>query len=295
MAYRDNDIELNFREDWTELLRKELTARGYVPPQNDEQVSFAFFNLLKRLVTPTRRTVHVGRSLTCPAEHQAGYEEVTRKVRDGLDLTPHLSRKLSDIDYDDGLLNDWGIHHLHLGTRVSKHPPFVERTGPVLFARFTEQDAYFILINKHGTWSDIAILEEFHAAWPLVAGGFQLQGVSPSQPNPTANEISMLRKAGVQTLVSVGGKVLFPMGRGITTSGLAVEVVERSDRVNRQLQVFEELVVQQKSSIFAYGKANGVEPVRPVRLKLRVDSQDMAYALSDDDPPFGCRLAALKI
>ncbi len=34
-----------------------------------------------------------------------------RRITVGEDITPYLSRAIRDIDYQDGLLSHWGIHH----------------------------------------------------------------------------------------------------------------------------------------------------------------------------------------
>ena len=66
----------------------------------------------------------------------------------------HLSRKIVDLDYDDDLLNDWDIYHLHLGTNLHIDG-FVKRTGPMLFVRFNEQNAYFKNVMGHGSWTNV--------------------------------------------------------------------------------------------------------------------------------------------
>lgn len=53
----------------------------------------------------------------CPSELQFGLDLVMTNIEQGVDLGPYLSKKIADLDYDDDLLNDWGVHHLHLGTK----------------------------------------------------------------------------------------------------------------------------------------------------------------------------------
>ena len=59
---------------------------------------------------------------------------MTAKIRKGEDLT-HLSKRITDLDYNDALLNDCGIHHLHLGIDVDDSG-FDTRIGPLLFVHF---------------------------------------------------------------------------------------------------------------------------------------------------------------
>jgi hypothetical protein len=256
MAHRDADIELDFEADWTATLRGALKALGYEPPVEDQAAHIAYFNVRKRLVPVRQRKVHEAPSLTCPPEVQAGYEEVRRKVEAGEDLRPHLSRGLVKRDFNDLLLNDWGIHHLHLGT-VLEGDGFVKRTGPVLFARFLADDAYFIAVPKHGpgksdAWSDVQVMECFAAAWPEQMSRYELRGVAPSRSggNPTSKEIARLRAAGVNTLITVGGTVLGPMGGGISTAKVSTEVVMVMDRCVKVVRALEANVVASKEEIF---------------------------------------------
>lgn len=43
---------------------------------------------------------------------------------------------------------------------------FVNRTGPVLFARFDEQNAYLINVWSHGNWTNQDMIRIIHNNWP---------------------------------------------------------------------------------------------------------------------------------
>ena len=79
-------------------------------------------------------------------------------------MNPHLNNATKK-DKLDGLLYDWGIHHLHLGETFSA-PGYVKRTGPVLFAIFRNDNVYFIDIRDHVGWSDKGLLEIVNENWP---------------------------------------------------------------------------------------------------------------------------------
>jgi hypothetical protein len=58
------------------------------------------------------------------------------------------------------LLNEWGVHHLHLGAAPSsRDPSLIERSGPVLFARINPDDFYAINVYSHGAWEQTSVLE----------------------------------------------------------------------------------------------------------------------------------------
>ncbi len=46
------------------------------------------------------------------------FELVKKKLANGEDVRPHLSNRYTDPNYSDSLLNDWKIHHQHLGTTM---------------------------------------------------------------------------------------------------------------------------------------------------------------------------------
>ena len=293
MAHADADLELDFYADWMATIRGALQALSYQPPADDQDATIAYFNVLKRLVPARPRRVAVAPSLLCPPEVRAGYDEVTRKVIAGESLRPHLSRRLADRDFSDLLLNDWGIHHLHLGT-VVQADGFVTRTGPVLFARFLADDAYFIAVPKHGAWSEVQILELFAASWPDQMARYELRGVAPSRDgkNPTSQEIHRARSGGVQVLITIAGKVYFPMGGGINTAAGSMEVVHIMDQSVMRVRAFEENVVRAKDEIFAKAAEHGVLFDRPMKLKMVVRQDGSARAITADRR-FGFPLGAI--
>jgi len=182
MAYRDMDIEVDFGRDRVATLRSALTTLGYKPPADDDCVQRAYVNALKRRVPAWPRAVRVATTLVCPPAHRAGLAEITRKVEAGESIEPHLSRLLVKRDYNDGMLNDWGFHHLHLGS-TQDADGFVTRTGPVLFVRFLEHEALFVGVYEHreNPWWDPRVLEAFWANWPEQMARYELRGIAPSR------------------------------------------------------------------------------------------------------------------
>ena len=96
----------------------------------------------------------------------------------GEDIRSYLGKEILDIDYHDEFLNDWGIHHLHLGTNLNKKTGFMGRTGPVLFVRFDKEYAYFINIYDHGAWIKQKIIKILHNNWPKTILQFKMKAVN---------------------------------------------------------------------------------------------------------------------
>jgi hypothetical protein len=111
-------------------------------------------------------------------------------IEQGRDLTKYLSRrvtvgfalpgkpgtkKLKRFEHLDLLLNDWGIHHLHVSTIVESDG-FVEREGPLLFAIFKSERAYFIDVMSHRDFENDHLIQIIFDTWPD-------DGLIPSLPD----------------------------------------------------------------------------------------------------------------
>lgn len=273
-------MEIDLYRDWVAHLKNELVAFGYdtTQMQSPEAVVHTFLNLTKRLVRPSPRAVLKTHSFSCPPDLAAGLTEVERKISSGEDLSPHLSRLLRNPSFNDPLLNDWGIHHVHLGTTVDSDG-FVVRTGPVLFARFDNTNAYLIDVLPHGSWSLQRLVKELHDNWPASIKHFRLNGVLGLATSVSDKDVATLRKGNVNTMVDLGGGVVYaPIGGGYSTSGLSTEVVIQSDRYAMRLRQMQQAIVQDIEAIAKEATSKGVAfPERP-RFELQIDNGDL-YAV----------------
>ncbi len=145
-----------------------------------------YFNWHARFIPARPRTVHKAAALSAnPLASDPAYkpalDQIISSVEVGGDLTRYLSRGIKHIyqmpgqRYLDLLLNDWGIHHLHLSTTVEPDG-FVRRTKPLLVAVF-RQDAYLIDILPHGAWTKESMIRTIVQEWPDAGLVTRLQGV----------------------------------------------------------------------------------------------------------------------
>lgn len=273
-------MEIDLYRDWVAHLKNELAAFGYdtTQMQSPEAVVHTFLNLTKRLVRPSPRTVLKTRNFSCPPELATGLSEVERKISSGEDLSPHLSRLLRNPSFNDPLLNDWGIHHVHLGTTLDSDG-FVSRRGPVLFARFDNTNAYLIDVLPHGSWSLQRLVKELHDNWPASINHFRLNGVLGLAISVSDKDVATLRKGNVNTMVDLGGGIVYaPIGGGYSTSGLSMEVVIQSDRYARRLHQMQQAIVQGIEAIAKDATAKGVAFPECPRFELQIDNGDL-YAV----------------
>lgn len=222
------------------------TLKQYLvePPGTDkwkkmrEETLNVWFNYQRRLVKPCKRNLHHNSSLSCPTEVVPGWLNLQQEVVDGVDLTPRLSRKIEDADYNDLFLNDWGFHHFHLGTTFDeKHPRQIERTGYVLIAVVDSTDFYPISFVRHGYWANQDILEKAIGAFPEHFERFRLNlnGITGFDASLLDANTALMRGAGVNGFRKIGNGVYMPTGFGVTTAGTSIAATMMLDQCRKQL------------------------------------------------------------
>ena len=201
-------------------------------------------NWKARHVSQQPRKVHRSTDLVANpryTEHKPVIDIIAIAIETGADITSHLSRrvrtayepsvtrstKLRERKDLDLLIADWGIHHLHLST-IKEADGFVQRTSDLLFAAFTQDDAYFIDIRPHNSWTELGLLRCVARDWPTAGVLHPIVGLGLAQ-SINDNERRRLRNAGIAGLVEIDGKVFAPAGQ--TTAGTPVRVTLHVNQV----------------------------------------------------------------
>jgi len=263
------NIEVNLYQGWVSHLRDELTQFGYnLGGYGEHEIVITYLNLLRRLVQPIPRTVCKSREFQCPAEFEPALKVIEGDIAAGKDLSPYLSRRLRNQDYNDPLLNDWGIHHLHLSTKVESDG-FVERTGPLLFCRFDGPSAYFINVLPHGSWTDSDMVRVLHKNWPESIQQFRAQGVLGLARQVTDQDRKILRAGNVNSMVEVErGVVYVPLGWGMATSGVSTEVVRQAHYCESRLGDLQATLIRDIDEIAEAAAVQGLN--LPENLKFNI-------------------------
>ena len=202
-----------------------------------EEAIMTWFNYLHRRIPAQPRKLVLNPSLVCPAEVAPGWTRLQQEVKNGTDLTHRLSRKIENADYNDGMLNDWGFHHFHLGTVFDpKHPRLILGTSFVLFAIVDPYEFYPIDFVQHGAWGDRAILEKAISAFPNRFEKFCLKGITNIASPFVCEDVGEIRKCGVNVFHQIGDKIYAPPGMGVTTAGTSVTATMVLDKIRRQLR-----------------------------------------------------------
>ena len=235
-------VIVDFTSDWKQYVEHEIASQGYTVDTGEDlrSLSYKLFNLKKRRISATPRKVLEAKTFSCPVTLANSYALLKKKLEDGHDVCPHLSKFLLRDDYEDPLLNDWGIHHFHLGQKPDKSG-FIERTGSLLFAHVTADSVFCLGVYRHGSWTQQGLILAIHENWPDVISTKKINGIIALSHTPTNDEIAQLRKAGVQTMVQVApGIVYAPLGGGYSTAGTSVESTMRVNWYMRLLRNLED-------------------------------------------------------
>ena len=256
------------------MCRHRLVEFGYEPDKighlvDDGVAVRTFFGVNRRLPPIKPRRVLKARKFDCPSAYAHGLAEITRKIRLGINLMPHLSKKILDPAYNDALLNHWGIHHLHPGT-VTGPKEFITRPKGqrLLFCRFDDENAYLINILPHdGNWTAQELVRTIHENWPASIKQFRFHDSGEAALSDT--DVGVLRKKNANHVTKmIDGTTYLPLGGGTTASGHSIEDVYMADRwlhwANRQ----QERIVSDLPNIKARAQAMGLVFPEPPTFQL---------------------------
>ncbi len=253
----DPKISIDILRDLVSIFRQELTTFGYKKSDvdsivGDDELIRVYYGVQRRLVSPVPRNLHSSKSLACPPEHASILASLERMIENGDNITPYLSTKIKTLNYNDLLLNDWGVHHLHLGANI-KSDGFAERTGALLYCYFEEKNAYLINIFDHNDFTAQILIQTVHNNWPEILSGVQINGVKGDKL--TDEQIRTLRNNNLNYALEMeDGKVYVPPGGGITCSGSNIHDIIISDKWIDWATHQQEKVIESMPNVIARAK-----------------------------------------
>lgn len=277
------NLVIDFEKDWRDFIKKQLNLLFFLKEEDinnltEENIAHVYFELKNRLIPEGQRNVHFSKEFSCHSSIRLGLDNLVDNIQLGKDLTPHLSRQIKNLNTVDGLLNDWGIHHLHLGIEIETDG-FAKRRGELLYVFFNDTDAYLIQIMDHHSFSKKELLRILHKNWPSLIDRYLLKGITSFSPNPTDNEIRELRDAGITALIQIEeGAVYAPAGGGINSAGTSTRAIMVSDRYYNQINLYEQHI---KENFYLYlrkiKEAIGEIPSN-IMFKLLIEPNGMVFA-----------------
>lgn len=241
-------VEMNFVADLVGHLRAELVAAGFADAADrakvdDDAIGIRYFNVRVRTIDACPRVVKFSKvyASTVPVGQEQAIDELLGKVKRGDDLRPHQSRKLvrKNLCANDGMLNDWGIHHLHPDPAGGEY---------VLMCHVTADALYAIGFWPHNNWTFKPIWDALIDSWPADFARYVAAGIVPLTLSD--DERANLRTYNANVLLDgPDGNVYFSMGGGLSSAGTNVAATAEYDKLFYLVQNIEEQVRQQLAKL----------------------------------------------
>lgn len=240
-------IDVDFKRDWVNYLRTSALPAfnlEYKESGTPLQNTIRYLNAQRRRIPEIKpRTIHESRELAIPLEFRPDYKKLVTIIQNGGDLKPYLSRQIlkgGRSDKNDGLLNSWGIHHLHF------HPD--ENNNEILFCVITESDVYMISVLPHKDWVNTRLLQILHDNWPALLGDAKRSGLLPEVFS--AGERSSLREYNANFPITVDdGTVYLPPAGGTMASGDSQEDMVNCDKIFLELDYWQGIITREAPAI----------------------------------------------
>ena len=230
-----------------------------------------YFGVCRRLISLEPRHILKSKNFSCTPEHRNALTEIEQLILYGGNLTPYLSRRIKKFNYNDLLLNDWGIHHLHLGTEMDPDG-FINRTDigrPLLYCHFAGDYAYFIDILPHGSWTSQKLITTMHENWPELLSFFR-----QSHRNRTRlsdEEIKELRRKKINYFITMNdGTTYSPLGEGSTLAGTNIYDVMRTNQYLGEVDRKQQEIIADFPEIENRARERGISFGEPPRFELRL-------------------------
>lgn len=202
-----------------------LNGGDQFPDDLKMSLAVKYYSIKNRIPSPRKHMVRECKGINCPPHLKPGFEMLKQELKDGSCLLSRMSRSAKDLDAVDGMLNDWGIQHFHLGTSPDKDcPDLVQGTKFIAYVYMTDESAYIITIDEHGKWGEKRLLEKLLADFPNALDDWKTDAHELSfEVDGKARE--MLRRAHINTAVALNGSVCMRPNGGETMDGSSVSAV----------------------------------------------------------------------
>ena len=180
-----------------DTVKRQLSSLGF------SEVLLVYVNWVDRFVAPRPRDVIFAEEFWSN-EKSKKYESTIRSlvsaITEGRDITAHLSEEIHTKGYaplegkwgdKDFCLNAYGVHHLHLGSRILTNG-LIERTRDLLYVKFTRTTATFLIVGDHQSFNDGTL--EVPVRKERIQEGLTLKGTLPGEDLTPQDRRSMERR-----------------------------------------------------------------------------------------------------
>jgi len=192
------NIGCNLYSKFVAAVRRRMSAIGFDDSSlSDDKCVVKWHSWKRRIVPPAKRRILKASGFVCPLHLQQGLNNLEQAFIDGSAIWPWQSKRIDEPIREDGLFNDYGVVHFHLGA-VFEGGGYVQRTRELLFAIVEPNALYEIGIFDHGDWYELTILDTIDVNRPRLLDSVTVKapGIS-SDYIDTANEVKKLRKGHI--------------------------------------------------------------------------------------------------
>jgi hypothetical protein len=263
-------VSVDFIADWSDFLAQKGMATcglNYNPSLTLQENTIRYLIAHHRRVPITApRAVHESRELRVPQKYLAEYAALKALIASGGDLKPYLSRdilKKKRPDKNDGLLNAWGVQHLHFRP---------DGTADILLCRITDTDVFVIqaLPHVHGVWVDTSLLQILHDNWPEEIASGKWNGIK-GEAVPSNERLALRNHNANFATTMTDGTVYLAPGGGLMASGDCFEDRSNCDKIFAELAYWQDVV---RSNAAGFRAALNWPASKELLIKMAFENRD---------------------
>ena len=186
-----------------------------------------YLNYRSKLVIAKPRNVILSKQFSISPENKKGFNRLKEKLINGEDVNAYLSKSSIIANSVDGMLDNFGIKHFHLGEIVKND--FIKRTGEIALGLVTDSEVFFVVSKQHGKgygdiWYEKDVLEIIHKENPKLIKHCKVEYITDIYPIiSNTEEIKSNRNANVNVAITLDdGSSYMPFNLGQTLAGYGV-------------------------------------------------------------------------
>lgn len=199
-----------------------------------------YLNYRSKLILAKPRVVVLSEKFSVLPENQNGFDKLKEKITAGEDINVYLSKSSIKASAVDGMLDNFGIKHFHLGEVIENG--FIKRTGEVALGFVTNDEVFFIISKQHGKghgdiWYEKDVLEIIHKEKPKLIEHCKVKYMTDISPIISdTNDIKSNRNANINSGITLDdGSVYMPNNLGQTLAGFGMEHTMKMQYIAKQI------------------------------------------------------------
>lgn len=213
-----------------------------------------YLNYLSKLISSKPRRVNKARNFEVTPENNDGFMELVNAFESGLDINPYLSKGILNAKTIDGMLDNFGVKHFHLGNELEDK--FFKRTGEIALAIVTNDEIFFIASKQHGKghgdiWYEKDVIEIVHEERPDLIEHCKVSMFEKlSNDISDTNDIKNLRNANLNTAITLDdGTSYMPFNLGQSLAGFSVMFSVKMINVAKDIHSLISTTIQEQINI----------------------------------------------